>query len=958
MTTLRIPLATYRLQFNARFRLEQALALVDYLDRLGISDIYSSPLLQAQKGSLHGYDCTDPTHLNSEIGSEQDLDSLAGRLHERHMGLLLDIVPNHMAAGSENPWWMDVLEDGPASAYASFFDIDWHPPRKMLHNKVLLPILGSPYAEALESQAFKLTYEQSGFYIQLYGDIKLPVAPKSYLLILHYRLGELETALGAEHPVIRELGGLFAAANHLPDRVALASELAGERRLQREALKERLWNLSQSSPELKNFVDENVRLFNGHKKKPDSFVMLDRLLGEQAYILSYWLSSNAEINYRRFFTINNLVGMRVEDPLVFEATHAVILRLIERGLVTGLRIDHIDGLRDPHAYLRRLQERAGGTAVNGSHPPFYVVVEKILAHAERLPEEWPTCGSTGYDSLNALNGLFADAAGRRKLQKVYEDFLGWPTSFENLVYQKKKEVMQSLLAVEMRSLGHYLALLAEQDRYARDLRRPDLTSALTETTACMPVYRTYTRSFSIAADEGRYIEEAIEKARKRNPSIESHCFDFVSDVLLLHESGHVQPDQREARLAFVMRWQQFTGPIMAKGMEDSALYVCNSLTSLNEVGGDPQSNGVSPGEFHAFCRDQQKHGHSLNATSTHDTKRAEDVRARINVLSEIPERWEQCLARWADWNAPKKKVINERTVPCSNEEILLYQTMLGAWPLNPKEVPEFIARLEAFMVKAVREGRVHSNWVRPNLRFEQALTRFVRAVAKPGAGNAFLADFLALQSEIAFYGAINSLSQLLIKMTMPGIPDFYQGSELWDFRMVDPDNRGAVDFAERARLLESVWKQDATDGRLKFIHEVMEHWEDGRIKLFLTSIILNFRRTHGALFLQGDHEPVAASGPKRENVFSFARHFENEWAIAVAPRMVTRLGPAGKPPIGDDVWSGTSLLLPQGAPTEWTHVLTGEKLIGRVSGKKAALPIAHILKELPVALLAGAGEGL
>jgi (1->4)-alpha-D-glucan 1-alpha-D-glucosylmutase len=685
MATLRIPLATYRLQFNAQFRFEHARALVDYFVQLGVTDIYSSPLLQARRGSLHGYDVTDPSHINSEMGSEQELEALSAKLQEHHMGLLLDIVPNHMAAVIENPWWMDVLEDGPGSAYASFFDIDWHPPRMMLQNKVLLPILGSPYAQALENQDLQLVFDQGGFVIQCF-DAKLPVAPKTYLLILQHRLGELQHQLGSDHPAFRELGGIFAAVTNLPERVALSSEMAGEGRMQREGLKERLWKLYQDSPEVKNFVDENVRIFNGRRRKPASFVLLDRLLAGQAYVLSYWLSANDEINYRRFFTINNLVGVRVEDPFVFEATHAVVLRLIERGLVTGLRIDHVDGLRDPHGYLRRLQERIGGSSGNVSHPPFYVIVEKILARGELLPREWPICGATGYASLNALNGLFLDAEGCRKLRQIYESFIGATVRYEDLVYEKKKEVMESLLGVEMRSLGHYLLVLAELDRYARDLPRRDLARALVETTACFPVYRTYIRSFSLSPDEFRYIEKAVETARQRNPRLGSQCFDFVSDVLMLQERGHVTPEQREARLAFIMRWQQFTGPIMAKGLEDSALYVYYPLSSLNEVGGAPDSTGVPVAEFHLFCYNRQKHGHTLNASATHDTKRAEDVRARISVLSEVPEKWDSVLQLWARCNRAKKILINGQGVPDPNEEFLVYQTMLGAWPLEEGEV--------------------------------------------------------------------------------------------------------------------------------------------------------------------------------------------------------------------------------------------------------------------------------
>jgi (1->4)-alpha-D-glucan 1-alpha-D-glucosylmutase len=950
MATLRIPLATYRLQFNAEFRFQHARGLVDYFAHLGVTDIYSSPLLQARRGSTHGYDVTDPSHINSEIGSEQELEALSAKLQEHHMGLLLDIVPNHMAAVIENPWWMDVLEDGPGSAYASFFDVDWHPPRMMLQNKVLLPILGSPYAQALENHELKLVFDQAGFFIQCF-DAKLPVAPKTYLLILQHRLGELQHKLGADHPAIRELGGIFAAMTNLPERVALSIEMAGERRMQREGLKERLWKLYQDSAEVQNFVDENVRIFNGRRRKPASFLLLDRLLAEQAYVLSYWLSANDEINYRRFFTINNLVGVRVEDPFVFEATHAVVLRLIERGLVTGLRIDHVDGLRDPHGYLRRLQERLGASSGNDSHPPFYVIVEKILARGESLPREWPICGATGYASLNALNGLFLGAEGCKKLRQVYESFTGELVRYEDLVYEKKKEVMESLLAVEMRSLGHYLVVLAEQDRYARDLPRRDLASALIEITACFPVYRTYIRSFSLSPDEFRYIEQAVETALQRNPHLSSQCFDFVSDVLTLQERGHVTPEQREARLAFIMRWQQFTGPIMAKGLEDSALYVYYPLSSLNEVGGAPDSTGVPAAEFHEFCHNRQKHGHTLNATATHDTKRAEDVRARINVLSEIPKKWDTALQHWRQCNKAKKIPFNGQSVPDPNEEYLIYQTMLGAWPLEEGDISGLRKRLQDYMVKAVREANIHTNWSRPDVRYEQALIHFIKSITQASEDNRFLPGFLRLYRQVAYAGAINSLSQLLIKITIPGVPDFYQGSELWDFRLVDPDNRGPVDFKKRMRLLAELRQREGQLGSLDFIRDLLTHWQDGRIKLFVTSRALSFRRDHRELFLEGAYQPLHAPGARKENVFAFLRHTEDAWAVTVVPRFVTKLAPPGRPPTGESVWAASALLLPKGAPADWINVLTGERLTARPAKQGRSLPLAEVFGKFPVALL-------
>ncbi len=949
MALLRIPLATYRLQFNAQFRFESARALVEYLERLGITDIYASPILQARHGSLHGYDVTDSSRLNDEIGSEPELEALSAKLQEHQMGLLLDIVPNHMAAVSENPWWMDVLEDGPGSAYASFFDIDWHPPRTMLQNKVLIPILGSPYAEALENQELQLVLEPSGFFI-VYFEAKLPIAPKSYLQILQYRIDDLRRQLGPEHPAFRELEGICAAAINLPERVALSSEMAGERRMQREALKERLRKLYQDSTELRAFLDENVHVFNGHKRKPASFMLLDRLLADQSYVLSYWLSHNDEINYRRFFTINNLVGVRVEDPLVFEATHNVILRLVERGIVTGLRIDHVDGLRDPQGYLRRLQERAGGSPGNG-HPPFYVIVEKILAPGEKLPQEWPLCGATGYASLNAINGLFLEPTGCHELRKIYRSFIGAKIEFRDLVYEKKKEVMESLLAVEMRSLGHYLVILAEHDRYARDLRRADLALALTETTACFPVYRTYVRGFSISDDERGYVEEAVESARCRNPRLGAAYFDFVNDVLLLREKVHLQPDQREARIAFVMRWQQFTGPIMAKGLEDSALYVYNPIASLNEVGGAPDASGLSISELHEFCANRHSHGHTLTATATHDTKRMEDVRTRIDVLSEIPGRWKRTLDQWSRWNAGLKTGVNGQRFPDRNAEILLYQTMLGAWPLDEVDVPAFRKRLQEYMVKAAREARIHTNWARPDLRFEKALTHFTRGILKSSQENLFLQDFLRLWQDISFFGALNSLSQLLLKITIPGVPDFYQGSELWDFRLVDPDNRGAVDFETRTRLLTELDRQDEELGRLNLVQNVLDPWQNGRIKLFLTSRALSFRRAQRELFLEGTYQSLPSTGAKKNNVYAFTRQKENAWAITVVPRLTTQLTSSGKFPSGEGVWASTALRLPADAPRDWVNILTGETVAACASGRQHVLPMAEILSKFPVALL-------
>jgi (1->4)-alpha-D-glucan 1-alpha-D-glucosylmutase len=944
----RIPVAVYRLQFHQAMRFEDARGLVPYLRDLGISDLYSSPILQARRGSQHGYDVTDPTRLNPELGTEEEFENLARQLQAHNMGLLLDIVPNHMAASSENPWWMDMLEEGQGSAYAAYFDVDWHPPGRFLDNRILLPLLGTTYASALEERQLTLTFEEGGFFLH-YFDAKLPIAPKAYRQILEHRLDRLKATLGSETPEFQELEGVLSAIDRLPERTALLAEKAGERRLGLSEIKERLRYLYSSSEHVRRFVDQNLWVFNGKKGIPSSFRFLDRLLSGQSYVISYWRNSNEGINYRRFFTITDLVGLRVEDPLTFDATHSVVLRLAERGLVTGLRIDHIDGLRDPAGYLRRLQERL---ASNGASKPtpFYVVVEKILADCEPLPREWPVYGTTGYDFLNYLNGIFVDEHKAEVLDGIYERFSDLKLSYQDIVYEKKKQVMENLLAVEMNTLGRHLSVLAEEDRYARELPRGDLARALLETIANLPVYRTYIRSFDVNDTEARYIETAIAAARQRNPDLNAACFEFLRQILLLQPGPQLFPEQREARLAFVMRWQQFTGPLMAKGFEDSLLYVYNRLVSLNEVGGFPKSAGVSIAAFHEFGGKRQKRWpHTLNATSTHDTKRAEDVRARINVLSEIPKQWEKHLARWHEWNRAKKRLVNDTLVPTPNEEILLYQTMIGAWPLQTEEVANFQGRLQHYMIKATREAMVHTKWTVPNEKHEKALIDFVASIMKAPRNNEFLKDFLRFQKNVAYYGALNGLAQVLIKIAFPGVPDFYQGSELWDLRLVDPDNRGPLDFATRLRMISELCSHP--EGPEASRKDMLVNWEDGRIKMFVIRNALGFRMAKPALFANGDYVPLEAVGNRSNNIFAFGRRLKTAWALVAVPRFNTQLIRPGEAPVGKEVWGKNAILLPKNAPRDWTNVYTGQKISAVTSGRESSLYLGDVLQDFPVALL-------
>jgi len=945
MAKPRIPISTYRLQFDQHFRFTDAKELIPYLHSLGITDIYASPLLQAKRGSTHGYDITDPSHLNLELGTDEEFDAMVQELQAHGMGLLLDIVPNHMAASGENPWWMDLLEDGPRSAFASHFDVDWHPPSRSLENRVLLPILGKRYAEVLEGRELLLTYAQMGFFLN-YFDFVLPVAVRSYGRILGYRQDRLQRTLRPDSPALQEFQGILAAVAQIPSPATAPVEAAGERRQHREAIKERLWRLYASTPEVKRFVDGNVRLFNGKRSIPSTFLLMDRLLAEQAYELAFWRSANEEINYRRFFTISELVGIRVEDPVTFEAEHSVVLRLANKGMVTGFRIDHIDGLRDPLGYLRRLQERIRTGENNGRPKDFYVVVEKILSEGEALPEEWPVHGTTGYDFLNAVNSLFVDKGNLPALEDVYSRFIDERICYPDLAYRKKKQVMDSLLSVEMRTLGRYLSVLAEQDRYARELSREELTRALVETTACLTPYRTYIRGFEIERQERLAIERAVREAQRRNPDASAECFRFLLEVLLLQPGSHLLPEHRESRLAFVMSWQQFTGPITAKGVEDSALYVYNCLISLNEVGAAPGGAGVSRSQFHDLMRQRRtKWPFALNATMTHDAKRAEDVRARINVLSEVPEEWEERLTDWSRWNNSKRRLVNGVWAPERNEETLLYQTLLGSWMGRKSNCACYVRRIQEFMVKAVREAMVRTRWTVPNIDHEKALIEFVASILEDCRENRFLPDFDRFAQKIAHYGAFNSVSQLLVKIASPGVADFYQGTELWDLRLVDPDNRRSVDFAERNTLLETLSADAQT------LPELVEHWQDSRIKLYLTQKGLAFRRDHSALVLRGDYLPLTTVGAKQDCAIAFARRYRGDWSIVIVPRFTTRLVNETSSPIGTPVWGNTRVVLPQGAQKTWVNLLDDGDIDARRDGGRNCLFVGDVLRQLPVGLL-------
>ena len=984
---LRIPVSTYRLQFNQGFTFKDAREVIPYLHRLGISDLYASPCFAAKKDSPHGYDIVDYTTLNRELGTEEEFQGLCGELQRHGMGQIMDFVPNHMCIDtSDNAWWRAVLENGPCSPYAFFFDIDWEPVKQELRNKVLLPFLGDQYGTVLERGELRLVFEEGAFSIH-YFDAWFPVEPTTYLKILEHRLEFLEELQLSDAPSRLELLSIITALQHLPPTTEQDPDKREERFREKEIVKRRLLQLCGESPAIGGFIGENVRIFNGTKGEPASFDLLDGLLGEQVYRLSFWQVATEEINYRRFFDINGLGAIRMEDPAVFRATHALLLRLIREGKVTGVRVDHVDGLYDPSSYLQRLQkgcfiqlglaagalegaeaEEAGAELARGydeaatagpDYKPFYVVGEKILLKGEQLPREWPVFGTTGYDFMNALNGVFIDTENAKTFDRIYAKFIQGAVLFPEAVYEKKKLVMQVAMSGEVNTLGHYLNTISEKDRLTRDFTLNSLTRAITEVIACFPVYRAYTNSWTIRDGDARHIEAAVAKAKRKNPAISSSVFDFLRDVLLLRFPGHATEVDRMEWLNFVMKFQQITGPVMAKGSEDTAFYVYNRLVSLNEVGGAPDRFGAPLDAFHGQNLERLKSfPHSLIASSTHDTKRGEDVRARINALSEIPGKWRKALAAWSQLNRKKKGTVDGRPVPDRNEEYLFYQTLVGAWPVGPIEKGSFgffRARIREYMVKAVREAKVNSSWINPNIPYEETLAAVIDAILADGP-NPFLEEFTPFQRLIARWGAFTSLAQTLLKIASPGIPDFYQGTELWDLNLVDPDNRRPVDFRSRDRALVELARREAEIGPQKLVRELLLQWEDGRIKLYLTCKALGCRRENRELFERGEYLPLEVLGARTRHICAFARRMSGKEVVAIAPRFMATLVPEpDKVPCGEEVWGDSFLALPEGSGTQYRNVLTNGKVTIVERSGRPGLPLAELFADAPVAFLESFG---
>jgi (1->4)-alpha-D-glucan 1-alpha-D-glucosylmutase len=940
----RARLATYRLQFNSNFRFRDAVSILDYLRELGISDIYASPVLASRSGSGHGYDVTDPTKIDLDVGGEEEFAALQAALEQRGMGLVLDLVPNHMAASKENRWWMDVLEFGPDSPFASYFDIDWKPPSRTLENKLLLPFLGRPFGDVLNDGELHLDWQDRRFILR-YGEQLFPIAPTSYAEILNSSAKGKSSLLETDSPTAQEWRGVLAVAQAIA--VGNATLAPADRRAKFEGMCDRLHQLLMASPEVYAHVESTLEVFNGKPGTPSSFNELEHILAGQHYRLAFWQTASDAINYRRFFSITDLVGVRVDDPAVFDATHEKAIRIGLSKSCSGFRIDHIDGLREPARYLKRLRERL--SSQRPEHDDLYLIVEKILEQNEWLPGDWSVEGTTGYDYLNFANRLLVDERQAKKLEEIYSKWIGLAVEFEDLLYDKKKLVMRTLLGVEMRALSRGLAELARDDRYARELHPAEMAEALIEVTACLPVYRTYIQSIEIPESARKIITEAIESARSRRSTLAAEYFNFVSDVLLLAAVEHIRPEQREARLAFVTRWQQFTGSIMAKGLEDTALYIYFPLASLNEVGGDPRLSSDDRSAFHELIAMRQKSWpNSMNATTTHDTKRSEDTRARIAVLSEIPEKWEAALLCSSRANDKFVHKANGAAVPDRNEEYLFYQTLVGVWPLHEDEWTTLVSRVQDYMIKATREAKVHTRWTTPNETHESALRDFIAGVLDRKSNAEFCFKFEQFQQFTALYGMMNGLSQTLLKTTCPGVPDCYQGAELWDLRLVDPDNRGTVDF-EKRRELAGVLRETYESQDNENIEKMLASWRDGVVKMHVLRRALNARKANPDLFVDGEYLPIEIRGEHKDRVVAFARKNGNEWLISISVRCIASVQ---APVIGRekrrDFWSQTELILPNGAPACWINTL-----VGSASGISATgrLNLGAAFESFPLALL-------
>lgn len=877
----RIPSSTYRLQLHQGFTFDDAARAADYLKALGVSHVYCSPYLQAATGSIHGYDVVDHQRLNEELGGEEGHRKLCRRLKELELGQVLDIVPNHMALGFENRYWWDVLENGPSSQYATWFDIDWHSAEVKLQNKVLIPVLGDQYGRILSAGQIKVEHDGEFFRVR-YTDNLLPVAPRSLPILLS------RAAERAHNDALSFIAGSFS---RLPSPASIDREVAMARHRDKTVIYGLLKRLCEEEPEVSAAIEWAVSEMNNDHDA------LDQMLNLQHYRLAYWRTADQELGYRRFFDVNTLIGLRMERAHVFEATHCRILEWLENGALDGVRVDHPDGLRDPQQYFDRLRKRA---------PDAWIIGEKILAPGEFLRESWPVEGTTGYDFLNVCNNLLVYDSGLKDLTAIYSDFTGEPVEFGEVAHEKKLTVQQEALASDVNRLTSLFVEICEGNRDRRDYTRAEIRRALREVAACFAIYRTYVlpENDRVLEEDRVCIDKAVAQAKERRQDLDAGLLDFIADVLTLRSRGELETE-------FLLRFQQFTSPVMAKGVEDTAFYCFNRMIGLNEVGGAPDRNGLTVAEFHDYCATMQAtHPLTMTTLSTHDTKRADDVRARLAAITEFPARWKTAVNRWSRLNAP----FRTGKLPDRNTEYFLYQTIIGAWPITKE-------RLITYMEKATREAKQQTSWTQQNKEFDEALRTFIERILESQAFVAALEMFLGRVLEA---GRINSLTQTLVKYTAPGVPDTYQGSELWDLSLVDPDNRRPVDYDLRRKMLREL------EGGMD-VEEIVRRMDSGLPKLWVAHNALRLRREHPEWFgMEAVYTPLVAEGPRSEHLVGYRR---GDCVAVLAPRWTLKLG---------NNWAVTTVELPQGP---WKNALTGETVMG------GCLRVQALFQRFPVALL-------
>ena len=1010
-----VPLSTYRLQLHAGFTFEAATDLAPYLAQLGVGACYTSPYFAANPGSTHGYDVCNHNAINAELGGPEAHARFVDRLAALGLGHMVDFVPNHMGIGTvTNLWWRDVLENGPGSPGARFFDVDWAPVKAALKSKLLLPILGDQYGRVLERGELRLEFAD-GQLVLKYFDYQLPINPKLAPQVLRRAVGPLTAELGADSPQLHEFQSILTSLQNLPDLspdlhpdlnpnlspnsspnvspnagdaeqpAGTLVSLADERQREKEVARARLSRLVAESPTIVTLVDGVVRDFNGEVGRPDSFNALHELLEAQAYRLSYWRTASHEINYRRFFDVNELAGLRVEDPQVFAATHELLGQLLKSGRVQAVRIDHPDGLFDPARYFDMLQQLSGSD--------LYVLAEKILSGHETLPARWPVAGTTGYNYLNDLNGVFINAGEAKRMRRAYAKLTGQTDSFDEVRYECKRLIMATAMASELNVLAHALSRIAEGNRRSRDFTLDSLRDTLTEVIACFPVYRTYVDEAGWTPGDRTVVDRAIRRARRRNPAMERSLFDFFREVMMPRtpesaapgappqeprandrRTGYPPADAVEAlaRLHLAMKFQQFTGPVQAKGVEDTAFFRYNLLLSLGEVGSDLERYGRGGEEFHESnaARLRQRPFEML-ATATHDTKLGEDTRARINVLSEIPDEWSREVTRWMRMNRVHRTLVDGEPAPDRNDEYRFYQALVGIWPPDmpgahtdgfrpPPDLSDLVERdvverLRAYMLKAVKEAKRHTSWLTPNEEYEQAVARFVDRVLSGPGGAKFLPAVTPLARRVARVGMINGLAQVALKVGSPGVPDFYQGSELWDLSLVDPDNRRPVDFERRRRVLDSleVLLGLPPAERTPAVAELMTGWEDGRIKMLVTTAGLRLRRDWPDVFLSGRYIPLVTDVTVPSGLLAFARMVDDRAALFVAPRLTSPLvAAAGPVPLGGDAWKTSRIILPPELHGRaFHHQVTGAELRPTRAVDEEWIFVGQIFETVPVGIL-------